>query len=83
MSYTGFTGRSVVGRVSATDGDRTSPNNVVSYSLTPTTDFNTPGDGTIFNTVICGLQTFVYLTDFTPFLFKEGHISSVCLSALL
>ena len=51
FSWTGHTGFGQVGVVSATDGDRTSPNNKVTYSVTPTTQFSIGGTGIITNTV--------------------------------
>lgn len=47
----GQTGFNKVGTLTATDADRTSPNNDVTYSITPTTEFSVASDGTIRNTV--------------------------------
>ncbi|XP_053402566.1 protocadherin Fat 1-like [Mercenaria mercenaria] len=47
----GHTGYGIIENVIAADADRTSPNNVITFSMTPTTSFSIGGSGEIQNIV--------------------------------
>jgi hypothetical protein len=50
-SLPGHAGYSIIETVTANDADKTSPNNVITYSMTPTTSFSIGGSGDIQNIV--------------------------------